>query len=267
MQTTYKAFVDRMISMYEGKYGWEKSDPGGPTKYGITCFDLAEHRHQTMSSMSKWAPIVQAMPLSEAEEIYAAKYAMGIRYNELPAGVDACMMDYAVNSGVSRAVLVARTITGVKATGMSAELVAAINQFPAQTFIRRMCAERLTFMQNIKGGKLWKVYHNGWTSRVNDLSAYCLKLAGVANVPLVPTPYLANGVTPPKATNVATSTPPILTAAVVVGAPAAAGAAGLPWSALAAITSVIVIGGIAYTFWEQAKVDNANARVVIPTGA
>ena len=39
---TYSAFVGGiMIPKYEGGYGWDKADPGGPTKYGITCFDLA----------------------------------------------------------------------------------------------------------------------------------------------------------------------------------------------------------------------------------
>ena len=75
MEENYSAFCSRMIKKYEGGYCWDKGDPGGPTKYGITCYDLAEHRGRKMSSMSTWAPIVRSMPLSEAEEIYAKKYA------------------------------------------------------------------------------------------------------------------------------------------------------------------------------------------------
>ena len=55
----YRPFVERMINRYEGGYGWNRSDPGGPTKDGITCYDLAEHRHQVMDSMVRWAPIVR----------------------------------------------------------------------------------------------------------------------------------------------------------------------------------------------------------------
>ncbi len=29
----YKPFVERMISRYEGGYGWDRNDPGGPTKF------------------------------------------------------------------------------------------------------------------------------------------------------------------------------------------------------------------------------------------
>lgn len=266
MQSTYNAFVDRMITMYEGKYGWSKSDPGGPTKYGITCFDLAQHRHQTMTSMTTWAPIVQAMPLSEAEEIYADKYATGICYNALPAGVDACMMDYAVNSGVSRAVLVARAITGVKTLGMTYELVTAISKMPAETFIRRMCAERLAFMKRIKGGSLWKVYGRGWTSRVTDLTTYCLRLAGI-NAVLTPTPYLAGADVMPKATSAPVAVPTLPSAAAVVGAPLATATAGLPWYVIAGSVVAIVAGGVAYTWWDHARSAHENATVVVPTGA
>src|SRR5258708_4710432 len=102
MQANYIAAIDRIIDKYEGKYGWDKKDPGGPTKYGITCYDLAEHRHQHMDSMNRWAPLVQAMPRSEAEEIYRTKYAVGIQFDQLRNGVDVCLLDYAINSGVAR---------------------------------------------------------------------------------------------------------------------------------------------------------------------
>jgi lysozyme family protein len=75
----YQPFVERMLGKYEGGYG----DPGGPTKYGITCYDLAEHRHQHMDSMARWAPIVQAMPLSEADDIIDVNYAKPCRFDDL----------------------------------------------------------------------------------------------------------------------------------------------------------------------------------------
>src|SRR5665213_1419957 len=106
MQADYDPFVGRMIQRYEGPYGWNKKDPGGPTKYGITCFDLAEHMGQKMDSMARWAPIVQAMTLATAEQIYSTKYAVAIGFNALPAGCDVVVMDYAVNSGVGRGKLI-----------------------------------------------------------------------------------------------------------------------------------------------------------------
>ena len=101
-----------MISRYEGGYCWDKEDPGGPTKYGITCYDLAEHRGKRMTSMAAWASIVRDMPLSEAEDIYEIKYARAVSFAALPAGVDCVMMDYGVNSGIGRVNRVARAPPG-----------------------------------------------------------------------------------------------------------------------------------------------------------
>ena len=53
-QADYTPFVERMIARYEGNYGWDAGDSGGPTKYGITCYDLAEHRNEKMTSMARW---------------------------------------------------------------------------------------------------------------------------------------------------------------------------------------------------------------------
>src|SRR5215472_2184254 len=70
------------------RYGWDKSDPGGPTKYGITCYDLAEFMHEKMDRMARWAPIVNAMTLATADQIYQQKYAVQCDFNDLMAGAD-----------------------------------------------------------------------------------------------------------------------------------------------------------------------------------
>jgi lysozyme family protein len=73
---------------YEGNYCWDKGDSGGPTKFGITCYDYAAYKHQKMNSMSAWAPKVRAMTLPEAEDIYITKYATKTRFYELNSGKD-----------------------------------------------------------------------------------------------------------------------------------------------------------------------------------
>ena len=56
---TTNRFIGRLIARYEGNYGWDPHDPGGPTNMGITCFDLADFMHEPMDSMARWAPIVR----------------------------------------------------------------------------------------------------------------------------------------------------------------------------------------------------------------
>jgi len=271
--TTYIPFAGRMIDMYEGGYGWNRKDPGGPTKYGITCFDLAEHRGQKMDSMERWAPIVKAMSKAEAEEIYRTKYAAALRYDDLPAGVDACMMDYGVNSGIGRPVLVAKRLlklSGGSTSRVDQTLLDAIKKVDPVWFINQMCAERLAFMHAIKGGASWAEFGKGWGARVADLKSYCTHLATAA-IPSVtttpaPAPVDLTKVVQPKATNVPkTAGKSTIGGAVVSGG--AAVATGVPHWVVGAIVGGIFVAGVLYEAYQDYKAKAANNTVALPAAA
>lgn len=170
----YTPFVERMIERYEGGYGWDRGDSGGPTKFGITCYDLAQHRHERMDSMQRWAPIVRAMPLSEADDIYETKYAVQCCFNELGPGKDCVVFDFGVNSGSSRSIKHSQQIVGVHVDGiLGPQTLAAINAYGPQKFINELCEDRLRFL---RGLGIWSTFGRGWKSRVEDLNAYSLKL-------------------------------------------------------------------------------------------
>ena len=251
MQANYQPFIDRVIHNYEGGYGWNKKDTGGPTKYGITCYDLAEYRGQTMDSMARWAPLVQAMPLTEAEAIYKTKYANGASFDTLATGVDCCCLDYAINSGVSRANLVRNRIMAAHPNCTSAE------------FVNLMCDERLTFMKSIRGGSAWAEFGHGWSTRVADLRAYCLHLAAGGADNIGPAAPDLTTTAQPKAKHVA-KTAGTATAGSTLGTAAAAHAAGFHWPTVAAISAGVLALGIAYEAWQAGKAAKANAVVHLP---
>ena len=88
----------RRLLASEGGYVNHPADPGGPTNFGIT---LADYRKYVKADAS--AADIRAMRVEEAKAIYRAKYWAAMRADELPAGVDYCIFDYAVNSGTGRA--------------------------------------------------------------------------------------------------------------------------------------------------------------------
>ncbi len=246
MQADYDPFVGRMIQRYEGPYGWNKKDPGGPTKYGITCFDLAEHMGQKMDSMARWAPIVQAMTLATAEAIYATKYAVAIGFNDLPAGCDVVVMDYAVNSGVGRGKRVLNAFRGDLSS--------------PKKFIDEVCAERLRFMHAIRGGSAWAEFGHGWQARVTDLQAYAEHLAAGGTHETAPAAPDLSQVVTPKATNVG-KTATTGTAGGVVAAGVAAHQGGLPiWGVIGAAVAVLV-AGVAYEAISASNASAANLKV------
>lgn len=262
MHATYDAFLARMIHKYEGGYGWDKGDPGGPTKYGITCYDLAEHRHESMNSMSAWAPKVQAMTLAEAEDIYWTKYGIRLRYNDLPAGVDVVMMDYGVNSGIARPILVARAL--LKQPGpdkIDDALIAGILRAGPAWFINAMDTERLGFMHRIRGGAAWAQFGKGWGIRVNDLTNYAMALT---KNPVQPPMPPSNA---PKLSRKATHDDPNLSTKVGTGVGGAvttalAGhVAGVPIMFLVALVLGAVGAGVAYYFYQKYAAAKLNAVV------
>lgn len=268
MQVDYAPFTERMIHRYEGGYGWSRADTGGPTKYGITCFDLAEHRGQKMDSMARWAPIVAEMTLAEAEQIYATKYATYIAFDQLNPGPDVVCMDYAVNSGNGRSALVARQIAGTR--GGSARLnavdVAAINKIDPKKFVDDMCGERLRFMHAIRGGSAWAEFGHGWQSRMNDLVVYGDHLAiGGAHATAPAAPDLTKIVQPKAINTPKTAGKP--TIVVAGGAGSASVAAGHPHWVSAAIVGGIFVAGVLYEAWEDYKATAANNTVHLPAAA
>ena len=259
MLVDYNPFIDRMIHKYEGGYGWNPKDPGGPTNFGITCYDLAEYRGQKMTSMTTWAPLVRAMPLSEAEAIYKKKYATGLRFDDLPPGIDCAILDYGVNSGVARPVRVARTLLGLPAGGMDIVLIDALKKCEPNDFISKINGERLRFMHAIRGGTAWAEFGHGWGSRVSDLDAYCHHLAAGTIAQAAPPPDLSK-VVQPKATNVPkTATKTTTGGAVATGT--ATIAAGYHWLFTAAAVGVVMAAGIAYEVWQEHKAEAANNLV------
>lgn len=174
MRDNYRPFVWHMISKYEGGYGWDRNDPGGPTKFGITCYDLAEHLGEKMNSMAAWAERVRAMTMETASEIYATKYATPCRFDDLNSGVDCAVFDFGVNSGPSRAIKFAQRIVGTNADGILGPItLAAINGMDSAHFVNELCDARLSFLRVVR---TWPSFGRGWSARVADLRSYALRL-------------------------------------------------------------------------------------------
>jgi lysozyme family protein len=181
--------LQRNVLPSEGGYCWDAGDPGGPTKYGITCFDLAEHRGQKMDSMQRWAPIVKAMTLDEAMDIYDKKYAVKCRFDDLPSGLDYSVIDYGINSGVARPPRVLAALLGLPARStMDDVLMNKIYAADVKALIHGINQERLHFMHQIRGGDAWARFGKGWGARVQHVDQTSITMV---DHPIVDSPTIA----------------------------------------------------------------------------
>ena len=148
---------------HEGLWSDHPDDPGGATMKGIT---LATYRN--------WLPSATKLQLrnisnSEVEMIYRDGFWRPIKGDQLPAGVDAAVFDYGVNSGPPRAIKDMQRVLGVVADGaIGPATLTKLRIADGKRVIQGLCGRRLSFMQSLK---IWSTFKRGWSRRVADVEA------------------------------------------------------------------------------------------------
>lgn len=138
----------------EGGYVHDPQDPGGETNYGVTKRTARAHSYN--GSM-------KSIPMSVVERIYRAGYWDAVKADDLPAGLDLAVFDFAVNSGPSRALAFLKTV----------------DRKETSTAIRQLCMKRLAWLRDLR---TFRRFGKGWTRRVNSVEAEALKM--VASPPI-----------------------------------------------------------------------------------
>ena len=167
--SSYNAALARLLA-HEGGYSNHPSDPGGPTNYGITIHDYRRYVKADADAAD-----MRAMPLGDARAIYKTKYWDALACDDLPAGLDYCVFDYGVNSGISRAAKVLQRVLGVADDGRIGPLtLTAVARRDAGELVEKICDERLVFLRRLK---TWPVFGRGWGRRVAEVKAVALAMA------------------------------------------------------------------------------------------
>src|SRR5947209_9020455 len=238
----------RRVLLSEGGYVNHPSDPGGPTNFGIT---LRDYRKFVKSNAT--AADVRAMKVEEAKAIYRGKYWNVVRGDDLPAGLDYCLFDYAVNSGTGRAPKVLQRVLGAPATGrMDEATLAAARGRDARALSQAVCDERLRFLQGLK---TWPVFGRGWSKRVGEVRVAALALADTSagraplrDAPATATATVGKGVVPINDAARRTTTGGALASGGIAAQQSAVG--GADWLVITIIVvAALAIAGGAWAFW------------------
>lgn len=152
----------RRLLIHEGGYSNDPGDPGGPTKYGITIFDVRKYLKPNATAAD-----VRALTVDQAKAIYKAHYAKPLHFDDLPSGVDYAVFDYGVNSGIFRSAKVLQRLVGVTADGQIGPItLAATAKRNPVDLVNAICDERLRFL---KGLSTWSIFGRGWGRRVAEV--------------------------------------------------------------------------------------------------
>jgi len=255
--SSYPEAIRRLLAS-EGGYVNHPSDPGGPTNFGIT---LGDYRKYVKADAS--AADVRAIQVGEAKAIYRSKYWDAMRGDELPAGVDYCVFDYAVNSGTGRAPKVLQRVLRVPVTGrVDDATLAAARGRDARALIQGICDERMRFLQSLK---TWPVFGRGWTKRVAAVRTAALamsdKAAGrVPSSDASSTSSHGKGVVPVNdAARKGSAGGAIATGGAAAQQSAASGADWITVALIVVAALAIAVGAWAFWRWRQKRQQEAPA--------
>jgi lysozyme family protein len=155
----------------EGGFSDSIGDPGGATKYGCTKVTWEQYVGHPVT-----VDVMKNLTLDDVKPLYKKRYWDAIHGDALPSGLDYCLFDAAINSGVSMASKWIQEIVGVPADGaIGNNTVAAISQINPLTMINEFCDKRLAFMRTLK---IFPKFGEGWTKRVQEVRNRALEMAG-----------------------------------------------------------------------------------------
>lgn len=167
MSSNYAKCLE-LVLRHEGGYVNHPKDPGGATNYGVTQAVYDDYRGANKQS-------VRNIAMNEVSAIYRRQYWDRVRGDDLPAGLDYAVFDFAVNSGVSRAAKYLQRLLGVADDGQigPSTLSAVRGRSPAD-LASDLCNRRLSFLQGLN---TWPTFGKGWAKRVNDVKAVSQAMA------------------------------------------------------------------------------------------
>lgn len=155
----------------EGGYSDHPQDPGGRTNLGVTQAVWEDWIDRSVSEEN-----MKALTPAKVAPLYREMYWDRIKADKLPSGVDYCVFDAAVNSGVSRAAKWLQTTVGAVADGAIGEqTLKQVMLTNPQMLIDKYAANRLAFLQRLT---TWPAFGKGWERRVEEVRVAALKMCG-----------------------------------------------------------------------------------------
>ena len=169
MEASFFKSLD-MVLHHEGGFVDHPDDPGGATNKGITHKTYADFLDRPLEDVSE----LKNIPKEHVQKIYKSGYWDAVRADELPAGVDFCIFDWAVNSGPRRAARALQKAVGATVDGAIGPMtVAAVNAADAAQIIEDVTKEREEFYRSLR---TFNTFGKGWLRRNKETRDFALEM-------------------------------------------------------------------------------------------
>jgi lysozyme family protein len=157
---------------YEGGNDDDPRDPGGRTSRGITQREW--NTYVRAHSTSGLPADVWKAPQAAVVDIYRTQYWNLVAGDQWPKGIDLCVYDAGVNSGLGKSLVWSRAALA-QGTGTFVSLAAAASAARDKVaIIHRFQARRLAFLEALR---TWAYFGKGWGRRVAGIEALAVKMS------------------------------------------------------------------------------------------
>ncbi len=157
---TVEEMIDDIIDR-EGGYVDHPADKGGPTKWGITQMTLEKWRGTTVTDKQ-----VQALPQSEARQIYWQRYYADAGIDKFPEALQAQAFDINVNGGL-------KPIVDRVTSYFGAPLQEVVNFLGPKTANIILAASRIEYYRRITNSRpANKAFILGWLNRAAEFTEW-----------------------------------------------------------------------------------------------
>jgi len=147
---------------HEGGFVNHPSDPGGATNLGVTQSVWEDWIDRSVNEEN-----MKALTPTKVAPLYRELYWDRVKGDKLPSGVDYCVFDAAVNSGVSRAAKwLQTTVAAVPDGAIGEQTLKLVLLTNPQMLIDKYNANRLAFLQRLE---TWPTFGKGWERRVREV--------------------------------------------------------------------------------------------------
>jgi lysozyme family protein len=162
VKNNFDSCLKRLLQ-HEGGYSNHPADKGGMTNLGVTKAVWEEWTGHKVDEA-----VMRKLTQADVAPLYKRKYWDKVCGDDLPAGVDYCAFDAAVNSGPGRAAKWLQEAVGVTPDGaIGPKTLAAVAKADDQETIDKFNSARLRFLQSLP---TWATFGNGWGRRVDDVN-------------------------------------------------------------------------------------------------
>ena len=155
---------------HEGGYVDHPKDPGGRTNMGITQAVYEKYLKRSVTEEE-----MKDIKIGDVRIIYKTNYWDKVKGDDLPSGVDFCVFDWAVNSGVSRSSKALQKIVGATSDGViGPNTLKAVYSIDAQTIITKLTDDREAFYKKLS---TFDTFGKGWLRRKEETREKAVEMA------------------------------------------------------------------------------------------